>query len=213
MAGMGVEVYNSLNRDAPGGDRVWNKIPAMRTQAPTSAPLPPRTYSFWAGVLSYLIPGLGQICQGRWGKGLLFLVVLYGLFFYGLYLGHWQNVYLQPSSPGRPAQGQRLWQALLDRARFLGQMWIGVAAWPAVLQSWYQSAHPQQSHPWLGRFERTPSEEELNDYLRSHDKTSDLGWICTVIAGVLNILVIYDAWAGPVFRTPPTSPAEAERSP
>ena len=33
----------------------------------------------------------------------------------------------------------------------------------------------------------------------------DLGWVYTVIAGVLNILVIYDAFAGPAF-------AEGERA-
>src|SRR5438105_9940374 len=46
-----------------------------------------RVHSPLAGLLSYLIPGLGQIIQGRVGKGLLFLVCIYGLFFYGLYLG------------------------------------------------------------------------------------------------------------------------------
>ena len=33
--------------------------------------------------------------------------------------------------------------------------------------------------------------------LRNSDKSPDLGWMYTVIAGVLNILVIYDALAGP----------------
>ena len=45
-------------------------------------------------LLSYLVPGLGQIYQGRVAKGVLFLVCLYGLFFYGMYLGSWNNVYL-----------------------------------------------------------------------------------------------------------------------
>ena len=31
------------------------------------------------------------------------------------------------------------------------------------------------------------------------NKTWDLGWVYTVIAGVLNVLVIYDALAGPAF--------------
>src|SRR5271165_7489210 len=50
--------------------------------------------SVFAAVLSYLVPGLGQIYQGRVAKGLLFMVCLYGLFFYGMYLGSWSNVYL-----------------------------------------------------------------------------------------------------------------------
>ena len=47
-----------------------------------------------AALLSYLVPGLGQIYQGRVGKGILFFVCVYTLFFYGMYLGSWQNVYL-----------------------------------------------------------------------------------------------------------------------
>jgi hypothetical protein len=44
-------------------------------------------------------------------------------------------------------------------------------------------------------------------FLVNSDKTPDLGWVYTVIAGMLNILVIYDAYAGPlVFAAPrPTS--------
>ena len=34
---------------------------------------------------------------------------------------------------------------------------------------------------------------------RDSDKRWDLGWVYTVIAGVLNVLVIYDALAGPAF--------------
>ena len=58
-----------------------------------SSTLPPSTSTLthplspMAGVLSYLVPGLGQIVQGRVGKGLLFAVCIYTLFFYGLYLG------------------------------------------------------------------------------------------------------------------------------
>src|SRR5262245_6256874 len=78
--------------------------------------LPHRQLSPLAGVLSYLVPGLGQIVQGRIAKGLLFLVCVYGLFFYGVYLGSGSvtigerqyklssNVYL----PDHP------WKGLLD---------------------------------------------------------------------------------------------------
>ena len=50
---------------------------------PVSAPpaAPPKLDPF-AALLSYLVPGLGQIYQGRVGKGLLFMVCLYLLFFY-----------------------------------------------------------------------------------------------------------------------------------
>ena len=49
------------------------------------------------------------------------------------------------------------------------------------------------------KFERTPDEKELNELQRNGNKRWDLGWVYTVIAGVLNIMVIYDAVAGPAF--------------
>jgi hypothetical protein len=51
----------------------------------------------------------------------------------------------------------------------------------------------------LGDFERTPGEASLNALHTSGDKLLELGWVFTVIAGVLNIMVIYDALAGPAF--------------
>jgi hypothetical protein len=192
----------------------WITVEHMPSPEVTPAPLPPRVYSPLAGVLSYLVPGLGQIYQGRLAKGILFFVCLYGLFFYGLYLGNGQNVYIEtPAEGGRLARDQKLFQVFLDRARFLGQMWIGVAAWPAVLQ--YMTYSPrEEEHPVLGKLERMPSIEELNSFLRSSDKTADLGWVYTVVAGVLNVLVIYDAFAGPAFRAVPGRAAEpAEAAP
>jgi hypothetical protein len=185
---------------------------ATSAAAPSVA-LPPRVYSPFAGLLSYLIPGLGQIYQGRVAKGVLFFVCLYALFFYGLALGKWQNVYLQPE--GDQPRDQRPLQMLLDRARFLGQMWIGVAAWPAVVQ-WQTYNTNQGEHPLLGKFQRMPTTEELNAMQRNLDKTFELGWMYTVVAGVLNILVIYDAFAGPAFqavRPRPAAPgAESEEA-
>src|SRR5438132_6988094 len=113
--------------------------------APTPAP-PPRAFAPVAALLSYLVPGLGQIVQGRIAKGVLFLVCLYGLFFYGMYLGNWRNVYI-PESPaprdGGASGAGRLLDSITDRARFAGQFWIGAAAWPAVAQQFSRPAAPQ----------------------------------------------------------------------
>jgi hypothetical protein len=84
----------------------------------------------------------------------------------------------------------------------MGQFWIGTAAWPAVVQ--YASYdRTKNTGPIFGKFERAPTEDELNDLQRRASKRWDLGWVYTVIAGVLNLLVIYDAFAGPMFRDPP----------
>ncbi|HTU20842.1 MAG TPA: DUF6677 family protein [Gemmataceae bacterium] len=165
-----------------------------------------------AAVLSYLIPGLGQIYQGRIGKGILFFVCVYTMFFAGTYLGSGtvhlkdetftvtSNVYLPDTAEqNNPFNLPRLAANLYNRPQFAGQFWVGMAAWPAVWQ--YLSYDPRQEHgdALLGNFERTPSEAALNAVHTSGDKLLELGWVLTVIAGVLNVMVIYDALAGPAF--------------
>ena len=167
-----------------------------------------------AGILSYLVPGLGQISQGRVAKGLLFLVSLYGLFFYGMALGQWRNVYLPDANAHVQGGFSRLVNDLYTRPHFAGQFFIGVAAWPAVYHYYYSDRNA--GGKWFGEFEKAPRLEEINSLQRDDNKRWDLGWVYTVIAGVLNILVIYDAVAGPAFReakaaqpAPPKEPAVA----
>jgi hypothetical protein len=218
----------------------------------TPPPPPPREFSPFAGLLSYLIPGLGQLSQGRTGKGLLFFVCIYALFFYGMYLGTGTvraegveyhvsgNVYLPDSVP--PGADQRLVNPynlptfalnLYNRPQYAGQFWVGVVSWPAMFQyagdqrarARIQELHSDAGHlepdqpeeagrlraeaerleqefkgpgkRLFGDFERAPTVEELNALNTSRGKELELGWVYTVIAGVLNIMVIYDAMAGP----------------
>jgi hypothetical protein len=235
---------------------------------------PPRPLDPLAGLLSYLVPGLGQIYQGRVAKGLLFLVCVYTLFFYGVYLGTSRvtigaqtykissNVFLPDSADERnnPLGLPPLLRNLYDRPQFLGQFWVGVAAWPAVIQylafdraqderidqeldSHYRELesktkelaalgpedkekadelrkeleqkraeievlerHPKRRHPILGQFQREPSPRSSNAVNTCGDKRLELAWVYTVIAGVLNIMVIYDAVAGPAFLLPGADP-------
>src|SRR5436309_572380 len=131
--------------------------------------LPPRVNSPTAALLSYLVPGLGQIVQGRVAKGVLFLVCLYALFFYGQALGSWRNVYL-PDGKALEQENQRelndgyvgrlvrivpggVGVALYFRPQFLGQFWIGAAAWPALVQhANYDRLAPKG--PLLGNYQR-----------------------------------------------------------
>jgi hypothetical protein len=180
---------------------------ALSMPQPAAPPAPPATYHRLdpaAAFLSYVVPGLGQISQGRVGKGLLFLVCLYALFFYGMYLGQWSNVFLADTAgPNKPFQSLPLLvNNLYNRPHFAGQFWIGAAAWPAVWHYWH--VNPNQVRgpidnrkEFFAKFQMAPSEQELNDLQRDGDKHWDLGWVYTVIAGVLNVLVIYDAFAGP----------------
>ena len=156
-----------------------------------------RSYSIIAGLLSYLVPGLGQISQGRFGKGMLFMVCLLSLFHAGQAMGNWQNVYV-PTDENAP-RGNPLRNIINQRWHFAGQVWIGVAAWPAIWQYYGGPVPSEETSRFLHRYQKQPTETELNDFFRSSDKTPDLGWIYTVIAGMLNILVIYDAYAGPAY--------------
>jgi hypothetical protein len=185
--------------------------------SPPVAP-PPRQLDWLAAFLSYLLPGLGQVLQGRIGKGVLFFVCLYGLFFYGLWLGQMRNVWLPDAAKLPDAEVpvvgklQGFPKALYYRMQFAGQFWIGVAAWPAILQ--YEATDtpangdPPKPTAVLGHYMQAPTESEINAMMRNTDTRYDLGWVYTVIAGVLNILVIYDALAGPVVRDEETLPGE-----
>ena len=185
--------------------------------SPTNAlSLPDRLNDPTAAVLSYLIPGLGQVYQGRIGKGILFFVCIYALFFIGIYLGSGtvqlkrggdaetytvsSNVYLPDTyEQNNPFNLPRLAANLYNRPQFAGQFWVGIAAWPAVYQYLNYDRRQEHGDPLLGDFERTPSEAALNAVHTSGDKLLELAWVFTVVAGVLNIMVIYDALAGPAF--------------
>jgi hypothetical protein len=156
-----------------------------------------------AALLSYIVPGLGQIVQGRYGKGLLFMVSLLGMFFLGQAMGQWQNVYVPQDlvKDGRRQNGssRNLFASIVLRCHYLGQFWIGAAAWPALWQYFDMPMPAAEKNPFLHNFQRMPKEEDVNQFLINSDKTPDLGWVYTVIAGMLNILVIYDAYAGAAF--------------
>ena len=189
----------------------------------STAPQPHRLDPL-AAFLSFLLPGLGQVLQGRIGKGLLFFFCIYALFFYGMWMGRMKNVWL-PDTRKMPdvelplvGKLDGLPKSVYYRMQYLGQFWVGVAAWPALVQFVASEplgdpkdrngfdvplpADPDKLKPIavLGHYMQAPSEPELGALQRADDKRWDLGWVYTVIAGVLNVLVIYDAFAGPVIR-------------
>ena len=125
-----------------------------------SEPEPTRPLSIFAGFLSYLIPGLGQISQGRIGKGMLFMVCLLSLFHVGEAMGNWQNVYVPTDD--NLENGQRSLNPLRNifnqRWHFAGQVWIGIASWPAIWQYYGGPMPAREMSPWAsGTMQNCPS--------------------------------------------------------
>ena len=154
-----------------------------------------------AAFLAWLVPGLGHLYQGRIGKAILFFVCIVGTFSYGLYIGKGRVVYASTPS-------------ILTRWQYLCQVGVGLPAMPALVQRirYEQGKGPL---PLLGEVMYPPdmrqayqSSDDANNQVVSpnqlaqwHHDLGDLfemGTVFTVIAGLLNVLAIYDAYGGPL---------------
>lgn len=168
-----------------------------------------------AGVLAWLLPGLGHAYQGRWAKAGLFFVCLMGLYVHGAYLGS------QSGPDGVGVARVVYFEGLnFNRLAFFCQLGIGVPAWPAVIQHVRVSGG---NKPLWNGFMAPPAKADA-PYAHDPDQPLairagggdlharlhrffELGTVYTMIAGLLNILAIYDACCGPVF---PAKPEESE---
>ncbi|WP_435015759.1 DUF6677 family protein [Tundrisphaera sp. TA3] len=142
-----------------------------------------------AALLTYLVPGLGHLYQGRTSKGILYGVCILGLYFVGLAMGEWRNVYWRWVSP------------VQDSERFcfyyLGQFFAGLPALPALIQA---TLLHYGHGPILGGFLAEPSQNQINSLYQPLGKMVEMGSLYTTIAGLLNILAIFDAYEGPAHR-------------
>lgn len=170
-----------------------------------------------AAFLAWLVPGLGHFYQGRTGKGLLFFVCIIGTFYYGLYVGGGRVVYASTA----PIVNM---QFLRDRWQYVCQVGVGLPALPALVQ---RERMNRGMAPMFGdNFMRPPytvAPANQPDLFRSEDMTVkknevihpdelakwnyelgdnfEIGTVFTVIAGLLNILAIFDAYGGPLLIT------------
>jgi hypothetical protein len=142
-----------------------------------------------AAFLAWLVPGAGHLYQGRTTKGLLFMICILGTFFYGLVLGDGKVVYAS-------------WRPADKRLPYLCQVGAGLPALPALVEA-YRARHDKQ--PLFGGMMVPPKlpednngEDELAVWHKRLSRDFELGTVFTMIAGLLNILVIYDAWGGPM---------------
>ncbi|RMG02672.1 MAG: hypothetical protein D6741_03380 [Planctomycetota bacterium] len=159
-----------------------------------------------AAVLAWLVPGLGHLYQGRKHKALLYSVCILGTFFYGCYLGSSRNVgYARVVYASfRPGD---------SRMAYLCQLGAGLPAMPALIQSMRvrQGKSPLffffMAPPRLGSDNGDPP--TLNRIHKELHAYFELGSLYTMTAGLLNILVVFDAFLGPAF--PPTEDEQSRK--
>ena len=175
----------------------------------------PLTHPGWAAFFGWLIPGAGHFYQGRYAKGGLFFCCILFTFFYGLFLGNGQVVYaawrpgdwrwqypLQlgvgiPAMPaiaqyrrareGKPAYFANRAFSISERGVLLAEVKLGTKG--AVETGWYSPPPgpiPTDENCVLGLW---------NDELQHN---FEIATLFTVVAGLLNLLAVYDAFAGPV---------------
>lgn len=151
-----------------------------------------------AALLAWLIPGAGHIYQGRKTKGSLFFVCILSTWILGFALGGGHVVYAS-------------WQPGDKRWHYLLQAGVGVAALPALIQGdrmrrgTVNGETTLAYEPLWGGFMAPPNRpvieseaDEVSAWYARRGAGYEMGTWYTVIAGLLNILVIYDAYGGPL---------------
>jgi hypothetical protein len=150
-----------------------------------------------AGLLTWLIPGLGHFYQGRLAKAIIFFLCIIPTFAAGCVLG-------SSSEIGIARNVYFSWRQQDKRLFFIPQAFLGMAAIPAIIQTlWTNSGDP----PPLGKFMAPPKIEPndktgiaptLPDITKKLHFLFELGTYITVIAGLMNLLAIFDAIDGPL---------------
>ncbi len=144
-----------------------------------------------AAILAWLVPGLGHIYQRRTAKGLLFMVCILSTFFFGISISHGRAVYAS-------------WTDTDKRLPYLCQVCVGLPALPALVQTYLVR---NGKDPLFGGIMAPPARPgELDEWWKSLHRYFELGTVYTMIAGLLNVLAIYDAWGGSV-QVPPEEKA------
>jgi len=152
-----------------------------------------------AAFLAWLVPGLGHWYQGRKEKSLLFFVCIMSVFLFGCYLG-------SDSEFGPIRVVYAKWDKGEKRLFFIPQAFIGLAAIPATLQESHvkEGLPPRWGSLMAPPYSIDPTKQQkrptINDLHSQLGRYFELGTIFTVIAGFMNILVVFDAVSGPVIE-------------
>jgi hypothetical protein len=165
-----------------------------------------------AALLAWLVPGAGHFYQGRHAKGALLLVCILGTFIYGMILGHGRCVYFQwePSNMRRFSYVCQLGAGLLSLPALVGTARAnqGAASLPGLSENYYMPPRPVGPNGEVYSYEAwsapgaslDTSRSEYDQWSSAWHRGFELGTVFTMIAGLLNILAVYDAWRGPAFE-------------
>lgn len=168
-----------------------------------------------AAFLAWLIPGLGHWYQGRRAKAALYFICIMGLFVYGLCLGG-------NSTLGYGRAVYFSWRPGDQRMAYLCQIGVGLPALPALVQANRMGNHrkvwcggfmaPPRPDPVRGDDREDPNANQptAGELHRQLARYFELAGFFTMVAGLLNVLAIYDAWAGPVVVHPAAKKKEEE---
>ena len=153
-----------------------------------------------AALLAWMIPGAGHFYQRRNTKGAIYFFSIVLTWVIGFSLGGYHVVYAS-------------WQNGDKRWHYVLQAGMGVAALPALVQSNHMNDFTSTRNGWTrddyeplwGGFMAPPHRpvaddvtDEVSAWYARYGAGYEMGTWFTMIAGLLNILVIYDAYAGPL---------------
>ncbi len=149
---------------------------------------------YLAAALAWLIPGAGHYYQRRYFKSAVFSICIFSSFILGMFMAGGRCVYAS-------------WNETEKRWQYVLQAGIGLPAMPAAVQAW--RARNSERPLWSENFMTAPqSTRDLDDWNAKTASGFDMGTLYTMVAGLLNILVVFDAYAGPL---PPPVPKKKQR--
>ena len=167
-----------------------------------------------AAFLALLLPGAGHYYQGRKQKAILFATCILGLFIAGFIIGRGRVVYAYPNTfkvtnlirmLSKRGWAQIAKESYQDfRIHSYAQALVGIPAFPMILQS--RIGPKPIDEQFLGGFMAPPpigipgdgNPDWLSKWNNEDSAGFDLGSLYTAVAGLLNLLVIFDAFAGPM---------------
>ena len=154
-----------------------------------------------AGLLAWLIPGLGHYYQGRMFKAVLFAVCIIPTFLFGMCLGSSKEI-------GFARTVYCSWREGDKRLFFIPQFCVGSVALPAIAQAYLVGDgkipfwNGAMSPPYLPSYPKNRHMQgkspSLDEIIANLGVRFELGTIFTVVAGLMNLLVIFDAIDGPI---------------